>query len=91
MVLVVDHDVGNFRVFQQRLQGAEAEDLVQQIRLDLFLFVEAERNPAVADDLVNDALDRLPSLTGVDARKLFQVTLRQQRAVYFCLEVFQIH
>jgi hypothetical protein len=60
MVFVVDEDVGDLRIFEQRFQRTEAEDLVQQIRLNLLLFVEAERNPAIADDLVDDARDRLP-------------------------------
>ncbi len=66
--LSVDHDVGDLLIFEQRLEGAETKDLVEQISLDLLLLIKAERDPAITDDHVDDARDRLPSLAGVDAR-----------------------
>ena len=59
VVLVVDQDVGDLLVLEQGLKRTEAEDFIQQIRLDLLLLIEAQRNPAVADDLVDDARNRL--------------------------------
>src|SRR5258708_29499012 len=76
MVLVVDHDVGDLLILEQRLQRTKAEDFIQQISLDLLLLIETQRYATIADDLADDARHRLPGLTGVNPRKLFQVQLR---------------
>ena len=55
VILVVDQDVGNLRVPEQRLKRTEAKDFVQQVGLDLFLFVEVQGNPLVGDDLFDNA------------------------------------
>ena len=55
MIIVVDQDVGNLRVPEQRLKRTEAKDFVQQVGLDLFLFVEVQGNPLVGDDLFDNA------------------------------------
>ena len=75
---------------EQRLQRAQAEDLIQQIGLDLLLFVEAERHLLVADDLVDHAGDGLPRLAGVDARQLLQIQLGDQGPMYVRFELFKI-
>ena len=40
MVLVVDHDVGDLLIFEQRLERPETEYFIEQIGLDLFLLIE---------------------------------------------------
>ena len=90
MVLVVDQDVGDLRIAQQRLQRAEAEDFVEQIGLDLFLLVEVQRHALVGDDLLDDAGHRLARLAGIDARQLLQIQLGDQGPVYFRFVLFQI-
>ena len=59
VVLVVDQDVGDLGVAQQRLQRTEAEDFVEQIGLNLFLLVEIQGHALVGDDLLDDAGDGL--------------------------------
>jgi hypothetical protein len=55
VVLVVDQDVGDLGIAQQRLQRAKAKDFVEQIGLDLLLLVEVQRHPLVRHDLLDDA------------------------------------
>ena len=83
VVLVVDQDVGDLGIAQQRLQRAEAEDFVEQIGLNLLLLVEVQRHALVGDDLLHDARHRLARLAGIDARQLLQIQLRDQGPVYF--------
>ena len=90
MILVVDQDVGNLCIPQQRFQRAEAEDLIEQIHLDLFLLVEVQRHALLGDDLLHDAGNRLARLAGIDARKLLQIQLGDQGTVYIRLVLFKI-
>ena len=62
MILVVDQDVGDLRIFEQRLQGPEAEDFIEQIGLDLLLLLEAERHALFGDDLVDEPVLRPAAL-----------------------------
>ncbi len=89
MVLVVDQDIGDLRVPEQRLQGAKAKNLIQQIGLDLLLFIEVQRHPLLADDLLDDARHSLARLAGIDAGQLFQIQFGDQGPVNFRFVLFQ--
>ena len=58
VVFVVHQDVGDGRVFEQRLQRAKTEDFIEQVRLDLLLLVKAQRHSLAEDDLVDHAWRR---------------------------------
>jgi hypothetical protein len=88
MVLVVDHDVGDLGVPQQRLKRPEAKDLVEKIGLDLLLLVVIQGNALVGDDLLHDARNSLARLGRVNARELFEIELRDQRPMDFRFVVF---
>ncbi len=90
VVLAVDQDVGDLGVPQQGLQRTETEDFIQQISLDSFLLVVAERHLLVRHDFLDDAQDRLTCLAGIDARKLLQIELGDQGAVYLRFVIFKI-
>jgi len=82
VVLAVHQDVGDLGIAQQRLQRPEAEYLVQQVGLDLFLLVVVQRHALIGDDFLYDARHSLTRLAGIDARQLLEIQLRDQRPVY---------
>jgi hypothetical protein len=67
MILVIDKDVGNLWIPQQRLQRPKAKNFVEQVGLYLLLLVEVQWHALVRDDFLHDAGYRLARLTGIDA------------------------
>jgi hypothetical protein len=75
MVFVIHENVGNLLILQKWLEWAESKDLIEQVSLNFLLLVEAQRDPAVADDLADDARNRLTRLVGIDTRELLEIEL----------------
>src|SRR5579863_5486067 len=81
-VLAVHEYVGDGGIAEQRFQRTKTKDLIEQIALNLLLFVKAERHLLAADDLVDHGGDCLPRLASVDARQLLEIELGDQAAMY---------
>ena len=88
-VFAVYEYVGDGGIAKQRFQRTKTEDLIEQIVLNLLLFVKAERHLLVTDDLVDHGGDRLPRLAGVDARQLFKIELGDQGPMYVRFELLK--
>ena len=77
--LLIDQDVGDRWILEQRLERPEAEDFVQQFRLDPFLFRRVEQQLLLVTiswiRLATACLAR-PLVSG---RQLLQIQLRKQR------------
>src|SRR5438128_2653714 len=90
VIAAIDEDVGDGLVGEQRLERAEAEDLVEQVVLDLRLLGEAQGNARALDDLVDHTGDSRAGLGRVDPRELLEIELRDQRLVYVGFVLLQI-
>src|ERR1700722_13493063 len=88
-VFAVHEYVGDGGIAEQWFQRTETEDLIEQIFLNSFLLVEAERHLLVSDDLVDHGGDRLPRLAGVDARQLLKIQLGDQGPMYIRFELLK--
>ena len=68
-------------IAQQRLQGAEPEDFVEQVGLQLLPLRLVERHPGSGRNLVDHGGHGRPPLFGRQPRELFQVHPLHQVAV----------
>ena len=81
LLVAVDQNVGDGRVLQQRLERAQAEDLVQNLFGDLLLFERAEQRRLVVDQRDDRLAHFGAHALVVDGRQRFEVDLVQQLAV----------
>ncbi len=88
-VFAVHEYVGDGGIAEQGFQRTETEDLIEQIFLNSFLLVEAERHLLIPDDLVDHGGDRLPRLAGVNARQLLEIQLGDQGPMYIRFELLK--
>src|SRR6516164_2064914 len=90
MVLVVNQDVGDAGICQQRLQRPQTEDFIQEFGFDLCLFRKVQRHSLCDDDLTDHPCNGLPCLTRVDAGELLQIQLGDERLMYLRFELVDI-
>ena len=79
LVRPVDHDLGHGRIFEQTLQYAQAQHLVEQRVDEMSVLETVERQPIDLDVLVGDAVDPRPHALAVGDVDLVGVLLHQLR------------
>src|SRR5579863_545489 len=89
-VLVVDQNVGDPRVEQQRLKRSQAEDLIQQLRLNSFLFSRIQGHFFLPHDFEHQVSYRQTCSAVIDRGQFFQIQLGNQRTVNIRLQLLEI-
>src|SRR5258708_40043546 len=77
-VLIIDEDVRDGVVLQQRLERSQSKDLVNQVGLQLILLDGAKRHFLFRHNVLDQQRDRLHGFSIVDGGQFFQIHLRQQ-------------
>ena len=73
LVVAVDQDVGDGRVFEQRLERTQAENLIQNFARQTFAFGEAERNRFAVHGVADQQQHFFASRRARCAAQFFQV------------------
>jgi hypothetical protein len=89
-VFVIDEDIGDGGVLQQRLEWAEPEDFIEKLRLNLVFLGCIQWHLLLRHDFHHQVRDRLPGFSVIHGRQFLQVHFRDQRTVNVGLQLFEI-
>src|ERR1035437_11155163 len=87
VVLIVNENIRDRRIPEQRLKRSKTKDFSQKISLNLLLLLIGQRHLLIDHNFVDHAGNRATSLTGVDPRQLLQIQLRDQNPMHFRFEL----
>src|SRR5437879_13817672 len=79
VVFAVYQDVGNLQMAKQGLERAEAEDYLEEVRLNLLLFAQDQWHALAGDDLDDDGAHCVACRVVPDMLTLPQIELGDQR------------
>ena len=90
LLVGVDQDVGDLGVLHQRLERAQAEDLVQHLADQRFPLLEVERDRLLGDEVVDHLADRLDDLLPLELVEVRQVEPLDQPPVDPALDLLEV-